>query len=538
MESIASDKRTGLRRAARALLAITLLLALALTPARAAGVVGNGSPGSCTEAALEAALAGGGLVSFNCGPDPHTIVLTSVKTVSSATEVDGGGLITLSGGNSVPHFQVNSASLTLRGITLSRGNGSPGSIENFATLNITNSLFTLNNASSPGGAIRNYGTLTIEDSILAHNTAVQDGGAIYNSGGLVSIHNTQVFSNTTQTNAGGIGNVGGDITITGSSIVDNQASLNGGGLSNNGGQLTINGGTIAENLAANFGGGIFNDGQLNINGVLIERNEAEVPYRGGGFFQLSGTAVLDHVTLRTNRADIGGGISIHEGDVDINFSSLIANHAVFGGAVNNSGLLTLTNSLVYSNTAIAEGAGIYNYDLSGGQEFDPVRLVNVTISENHSIPPDPTASHGLFADNGHVELINSTVINNGGYGIRHNGTGSTITIENTILAGHPSGNCHDGITSAGFNISSDDTCALTLPGDRPETDPLLEPLADNGGPTLSYMPQPGSPAIDGGQCLPGVETDQRGFPRFYGEACDVGAVEVQPRPLYLPLLGR
>ena len=51
-------------------------------PVRASGVVGNGTPSSCTEAALNTALAGGGSVTFNCG-GPKTILLLNVKTIAA-----------------------------------------------------------------------------------------------------------------------------------------------------------------------------------------------------------------------------------------------------------------------------------------------------------------------------------------------------------------------------------------------------------------------------------------------------------------------
>ena len=75
-------------------------------PLSAAGVVGNGTPGSCTESALNSALAGGGSVTFNCGANPKTITVTSQKTINADTTIDGGGLITLSGGNSTRIFNI------------------------------------------------------------------------------------------------------------------------------------------------------------------------------------------------------------------------------------------------------------------------------------------------------------------------------------------------------------------------------------------------------------------------------------------------
>jgi hypothetical protein len=75
---------------------------------------------------------------------------------------------------------------------------------------------------------------------------------------------------------------------------------------------------------------------------------------------------------------------------------------------------------------------------------------------------------------------------------------------------------------------------LTGPGDQINTDPLLGPLQDNGGPTLTHLPLPGSPAIDAGDpsfTRPPYH-DQRGpcFYRVFGRRIDVGSVETQPRP--------
>src|SRR5215831_3454740 len=87
-----------------------------------AGVVGNGTPASCTEAALDTALGcgppngqpvsrtcnGGGTVTFNCGPSPDTITVSISRFISTDTTIDGGGLMTISGGNSVQVFLTNS----------------------------------------------------------------------------------------------------------------------------------------------------------------------------------------------------------------------------------------------------------------------------------------------------------------------------------------------------------------------------------------------------------------------------------------------
>jgi hypothetical protein len=59
-------------------------------------VVGNGTPESCTEAALDTAITAGGIITFNCGVVPHTIVITTTKVIggtSADLTLDGGGKV-------------------------------------------------------------------------------------------------------------------------------------------------------------------------------------------------------------------------------------------------------------------------------------------------------------------------------------------------------------------------------------------------------------------------------------------------------------
>jgi hypothetical protein len=82
-------------------------------------VVGTGSPDSCTNAALDAALQGGGLVTFNCG-GPATIDITTDtadgERITADTIIDGGGVITISGGDVRRVFSVYDADFTLRNL--------------------------------------------------------------------------------------------------------------------------------------------------------------------------------------------------------------------------------------------------------------------------------------------------------------------------------------------------------------------------------------------------------------------------------------
>ena len=199
-----SDQRTQRRRAIlRFLFAVGAGLArvpLRSTPAAAAGVVGTGTAASCTDAALDAAVAGGGLVTFDCGPAPVTIDIstgTGTKTISADTTIDGGGLIAISGGNHTRVFRVNSGvSFTVNHLTIANGYGAsaaaihwngPGNV----ILSVAGSRGYSNLIEPPpppvGGGILNDGTLKVTNSIFTGNRvapAYEDGGgsAVYNTG--------------------------------------------------------------------------------------------------------------------------------------------------------------------------------------------------------------------------------------------------------------------------------------------------------------------------------------------------------------------
>ena len=102
--------------------------------------------------------------------------------------------------------------------------------------------------------------------------------------------------------------------------------------------------------------------------------------------------------------------------------------------------------------------------------------------------------------------------------------------------------CSGTITSQGNNILSTTTDCTVSGGGVTVTDPLLGPLANNGGSTQTHALLTGSPAIDAGNaggCTDNLgailTTDQRGFHRPIGSHCDIGAFELQ-RLLYLPLV--
>ena len=121
---------------------------------------------------------------------------------------------------------------------------------------------------------------------------------------------------------------------------------------------------------------------------------------------------------------------------------------------------------------------------------------------------------------------------------------ASVELRNTIVAdnfeggGAVLGNCVEEspatVSSLDFNLADDATCNLVGTDDLVVADAVLGPLADNGGPTWTHLPEPGSPAIDSGDDALCPATDQRGYPRpVDGDGngqvrCDRGAVELGP----------
>jgi hypothetical protein len=199
----------------------------------------------------------------------------------------------------------------------------------------------------------------------------------------------------------------------------------------------------------------------------------------------------DHVTIRNSTAAGGGGIA----NGIFSMSTLVA-VPLDGNSAYGFSTATLTN-VTLSGNAAEYGGGILN-------SVGTAALTNVALSGNSA-----NQGSGIF------NLNNPT---------------THLTLKNSIVANSASGDNGDGQAAdeALFSLWSDDSCTFTASsGNQPNTDPLLGPLADNGGSTLTHMLLPGSPAIDAGADEGAPTTDQRGLPRPSGLAYDIGAVEVQ-----------
>jgi hypothetical protein len=224
---------------------------------------------------------------------------------------------------------------------------------------------------------------------------------------------------------------------------------------------------IAGGSAQGSGGGIANDGTLTVSNCTISGNTVTSGQSGGGVYN-AGTLTLNNSTISGNSAAEKG----------------------LGGGIYNGGALTVTNTTISGNTA-GSGGGIYN--------AGTLTLSNSTIFANSA------------ADGGGLVTIGS-------------GESGVATLANSIVSGNTATSNADVDASAG-TLTNNGGNFTGVSGIG------LAALANNGGPTQTLLPLPGSPAICGGTVVnaTGLATDQRGDPRtttYTSGACvDAGAVQ-------------
>lgn len=262
---------------------LVVLLAISLRAphsADAAGVVGTGTPGSCTSNALAAAVAGGGTVTFDCGPATATILVDTTVIPNGVTAtIDGGNRIRLDGESLRQLFYVLAGGqLTLRRIALRHG---------FAGL---------------GGAIRNDGTLLLERVNLSENQADGlAGGAIYNVGNL-EIYDSTFFGNSVSSEGGAGGalvNLTGAVGLRRCLFTNNAADL-GGAVATFAGSLNLSNDTFTAN-GADSGGALFVDGgDVQIANATFDRNRADT---GGALFYEVGIVMSNSVLARSRNRE-------------------------------------------------------------------------------------------------------------------------------------------------------------------------------------------------------------------------------------------
>ena len=327
----------------------------------------------------------------------------------------------------------------------------------------------------------------------------------------------------------GIWNEGGHLTVSNCVVSGNS----GGGIYSHYRELAV----VHCNVSGNSYGIYSDHSEASVTNCIINSNQYGGVFNngttGGPNDQIFGFAPLTIADSIINN-NFGPGVDNNAGfvtiiDTTISGNSVTEGHSGVGGGVHTylgggkiPGRLTVMNSTISGNFASSDGGGI-----ACGESG--LTIVNSTISGNSA----GAYGGGIVAESFGMRIVNSTVSGNsaatcGGV------CGGIVEIANTILNANLAGNIDGAVTSHGYNISSDDGGGLlTGPGDQINTDPLLGPLRDHGGPTLTHMPMRGSPAIDAGDPnTPPPLHDQRGacFLGIFGPRTDVGSVETQPRP--------
>ena len=304
------------------LFGLAMLIAAA---AQAAGVVGTGTAASCTDAALNTALSGGGVVTFDCGAAPVTITTLTTKVIAASTSIDGGNLITLSGNDTHQVLNVNGAFyLGLFNLNITHGNAGFGSGQAIATL---------------AGS-----TLQMTNVSLSLNGSVGGGGSALLSQGATVIENCTFTSNP----EGAIGLSAGTMRVTNSTFSDNHnTGFDGAAIAVIGGAatLTVNGSTFTNNTTSTgaFGGGaFFNQGTATIINSTFTGN-GHSAHVGGAIYSMGAASLVTllNVTLSGNSAIAGGGFAHGTGNS-------VTNNSIFANNTPNNCSSSFTNTSSYN----------------------------------------------------------------------------------------------------------------------------------------------------------------------------------------------
>ncbi|MEU9670490.1 choice-of-anchor Q domain-containing protein [Streptomyces bobili] len=267
---------------------------------------------------------------------------------------------------------------------------------------------------------------------------------------------------------------------------------------------------------------------VTITGGKARQRELPFTDTGGGGIANERHLTLRRVAVTGNSAGYGGGVfNVPDSRLDLVDSTISANAAGEAGGIRFDDSGTVTNSTIVGNRVTDPGDRPGSLGGYGGgidiRGLGTVEILNSTITGNRS-------SHrggGINIAPAYLDSLPHPIPDIVDLPLGH------LVLRNSIVAGNSTddgtGDCAKAfatIASRGHNIDGDGSCRLTAAGDFPHRDPLVGPLADNGGPTDTTALLPGSPAIDAAGDCPA--TDQRGVARPQGAACDIGAYEHAP----------
>jgi predicted outer membrane repeat protein len=327
--------------------------------------------------------------------------------------------------------------------------------------------------------------------------------------------------------------------------------------------VTLSGMTIKDGgVMGDFGGAIRCNGEsLTIANCVFTMNGAAgtggagVTAGGGAIAAFAGSLTITDSTFISNFSPMGYGGAIfgYPDTFTVQRSSFTGNSALGGGAIYVSGTTTIDSSLISGNSATSSSTLIGG----GGLLFENYNFPFAFTVRNSTITANTASMLGggteLLGSSLGLTVQNSTIAGNmssgsslGGGGIARTGAAagtSAISLESTIVQGNfapgsPNIDLYSlGTVTAKFCDIGSSTGVTTFTPDATTMsliaiDPMLLPLMDNGGPTMTRALSPFSPIINMGSNPASLSADQRGtgFARVVGPAPDIGAYEVQPPP--------
>jgi Ca2+-binding RTX toxin-like protein len=235
-----------------------------------------------------------------------------------------------------------------------------------------------------------------------------------------------------------------------------------------------------------------------------------------------GTAVLRGLTLTGGVSHVQGGAIYNLGSLVVASSTLTGNSsAFFGGAIANEQSLSLANVTISGNETGGSGGGIHQQVNTAFTGIASATIVDNSADLNGPLGGDDSGG-GIAITNGTAELRETIVAGN--TDLSNGSVFAPDCWEFTISGGQT--------VSLGHNlVGNDANCGLTAQtGDQLDVDPLLAPLADNGGINgFTHKLLVNSPALNAASGPPCLQTvDQRGVARPQGTGCDIGAFERAP----------
>jgi hypothetical protein len=524
-----------------------------------------------------------------------SIVVTNSTISGNSAGSDGGGIYTPFGGifnvrNTIIALNTAPTGPDYEGTLTSQGYNLIGNTSG-TTINCSNCTGNQLNVDPLLGPLQNNGGPTFTHALLSGSTAIEGGnssGSKTDQRGLARPVDSPGINNATGGDGSDIGayevqadqlpgcnninrivnnnndsgpdslrgvlaNVCAGSTITFAPNVRGAINLTSGELLLNK-TVTINGpGANLLSVQRSAGAGnfrIFNitsaSGVASISGLTIA-NGNSAGSNGGGIYNEGATLTVGNCTLSgnsTNNSAGGGGLFNNVGTLTVSNSAISGNSAGFGGGGINSfrGTVTIINSTVSGNTVNAgNGGGIY---ISGDSGGGMLTITNSTISGNSASGSGIGVGGGMHIGGASVTIEHSTISGNTAQ-FRGGGVNGSFISGNTIIALNtaPSGpDVFGTLTSENFNLIGNNSGATITPAQFSDQigtpgspiNPLLGPLQNNGGPTLTRALLSGSPAIDKGHSS-GLTTDQRGFTRPVdlpnisnapgGDGNDIGAFE-------------